>query len=70
MFLTSVAVGRPFTTMQGRLEPSDNLCPPPGFDSVIGEVTEQTGAIVRVKRRGGLSLRVISGHVDHRCCGS
>eukprot|EP00903_Cladosiphon_okamuranus_P013691 g12749.t1 len=37
MFLTSVAIGRAFTTTQGRLEPTDNLCPPPGFDSVVGE---------------------------------
>lgn len=41
MFLTSVAIGRAFTTMQGKLKPEDNLCPPPGFDSVIGEVREE-----------------------------
>lgn len=38
MFLASVAVGRAFKTQLGRLDPNANLCPPPGFDSVMGEV--------------------------------
>lgn len=36
MFLSSVTVGRAFITHQGKLPPDQ--CPPPGFDSVVGEV--------------------------------
>lgn len=41
MFLANVAVGRAFKTFEGKLDPNANLCPPPGFDSVIGEVSEK-----------------------------
>lgn len=41
MFLANVAVGKAFTTFAGKLDPNANLCPPPGFDSVIGEVREK-----------------------------
>lgn len=57
MFLTSVAIGRAYATMEGRLNPADNLCPPPGFDSVIGEVREEGGAAycsAFLAGRGGL----------------
>ncbi|CAN0059865.1 unnamed protein product [Pylaiella littoralis] len=37
MFLASVAIGRAFKTYEGQLDRNANLCPPPGFDSVIGE---------------------------------
>lgn len=34
--MANIAVGRPYTTQEGEL-PS-TMCPPDGFDSVIGEV--------------------------------
>lgn len=37
MFIVSVAVGRPFVTQEGFLPPE--LCPPDGYDSVVGEVS-------------------------------
>lgn len=37
MFVCNVTVGRSYNTHEGFLP--DNLCPPPGCDSVIGEVS-------------------------------
>lgn len=34
--MANVAVGRPYITQEGEL--SSNMCPPDGFDSVIGQV--------------------------------
>lgn len=42
MFMANVAVGKAFKTYEGRLEPDNNESPPPGFDSVVGEVRETT----------------------------
>lgn len=39
MFMASVAIGKPFRTFESRLEPERNECPPPGYDSVVGEVS-------------------------------
>lgn len=40
MFTASVAVGKPYKTHETFLDPAQNQCPPPGYDSVIGEVSE------------------------------
>lgn len=36
MFMASVTVGRAYCTDEGELP--NHLCPPPGYDSVVGEV--------------------------------
>lgn len=36
MFVASVAVGKAFLTFEGKLPPE--LCPPDGYDSVVGQV--------------------------------
>ncbi len=37
MFICNVAVGKAYSTTEGFLPP--NMCPPRGFDSVVGEVS-------------------------------
>lgn len=36
MFVADVAAGKAYLTQERRL--SDDMCPPPGYDSVVGEV--------------------------------
>lgn len=44
MFMASVAVGKAFKTTEGILDSSQ--CPPPGYDSVVGEVSDTTFVLV------------------------
>lgn len=44
MFTASVVVGRPFKTHEGQLPPE--MCPPQGYDAVLGEVNSQDESLV------------------------
>lgn len=52
MFVCDIAVGRSYNTYEGSLP--THLCPPPGFDSVIGEVSCLFGGIAVVPSGEGL----------------
>ena len=40
MFAATAVVGLAYLTKEGFLP--DNMCPPPGFDAVVGEVRRRT----------------------------
>lgn len=61
MFTATIAVGKAYTTTQGFLP--HNMCPPPGYDSVVGEVSGQRK---KMPREGEFSF-VVGGGGEGGC---
>eukprot|EP00752_Nemacystus_decipiens_P006890 g6189.t1 len=67
MFVCNVAVGRSYNTYEGYLPP--HLCPPSGFDSVIGEVGQELNydEVVVYNEDAALPTYLLDGIVHDFC---